>query len=490
MKLDRLLVGATIIVVLYLYTNAIFSFFSPGEQRELLRFFILAGPIAILFFLFPRFALIVLAILVYTVDWLADWVKIVPKEFTWFIDLILIIYLIRFFLLFPRLHTRKTPAVEKWIWVILAFALFSAIINQISPTTTLIGLRVSLKYLLLYVILYSFDFSEKFNKGLIYLQFAIALIQIPVVLIEFKLVPVKSYDIITGTFGRGGTGILPIFLLGWIGFLIAKMLEERRLRLKYFIIIILFCIPPVLGESKAFFFTLMLLIVFMMRSEWRKRLGLTVAIAVFGALLFVGADYVLVKTGYWKEGRNPVTYITRIDEVIEKDLEEPVGIYFGRLYRIKHSLRFATANPRAFFFGYGPGTATASFFTAYESPTVRYFKTWGISSDRMTFPWMIVEYGIVGTLLFFIPLFLLYRRSQILYRSDRETYRILASGFQGLTFVYIFNLFITAVVQSDQIGYFYWVIAVFITQLSYIEEKRQTAVPPEQTPKIPEPVLS
>ena len=477
MKFDRLLVGAVIILILYLLTNAIFSFFSPSQQHEVFRFFILGAPVAVVIFLFPRFALVLLAFFVYLVDWLLLWIKIVPREFTWFIDLIIIIFLVRYFLLFPRLHTRPVPMVVKWIWGLLFFIVLSALLNQVSATTALIGLRVSMKYLLLFVVLYSMDFSEKFIKGMLYFQFIIALIQIPVAFWEFTQVPwsdMEPWDLICGTIGNAGTGVLAVFLLGWIAFLVAIMLEQRRLRPMFIVTILLLCIPPILGEAKAFFLLLIPLLLFMLRSTWLKRPGLAIAIGALGFLLFIGADYILVKTGYWIEGRNPVTYITRMDEIIEEDLEGAPGKDLGRFYRTTSAYRFSTSNPKAFFFGFGPGAATESFFAAHESPTVTYFRNWGITSDAMSLPWMIIEYGIVGALFLIVPFYLLYRRAIILFRSDREDYRILAAAFQGLTFLYVANLFITVVLQSDQLSYFYWVTAVFVTQLSYtVKDKKE-----------------
>ncbi len=502
MRFDRLLVGAAIILVLYLFTNAIFNFFSVSQQQELFRFFILGAPVTIIFFLFPRFALVLLAIFVYSVDWLSAWVGIVPREFTWFIDLILIVFLLRYFLLFPRLRTRPVPMTIKWIWGLLFFVVLSALLNHVSATTALIGLRVSMKYLLLFVVLYSMDFSEKFYRRLLYLQFAVALVQIPVVLVEFTIIPAKEeglWDLITGTFGHNGTGVLAVFLLGWIAFLIATMLVQRRLRWGILLIIILLGIPPLLGESKAFFFFLIALAFFMLRYEWTKRPLFALTIGSFCLLFIVGVDYILIKSGYWAEGRNPLTYITRVDEIIEKDLAGPLryfkdGVwvtdwYIGRAYATKHAFLFATSSPRAFCFGFGPGAATQSVFAAYESPSVAHFRSWGVSSGRQCLPWLMVEYGIIGTLLFLVPLYLLYRRATLLSRSPRKDYKILAAAFQGITVVFLFQTYISSVLQSDQLSFFYWTTAVIITQLSYTvkdkKELEQASIPTVQTLRAP-----
>ena len=500
MKFERLLVGITIVVILYLFTNAIFSFFTPGEQHELLRFSILGVPVAVLLFLFPRFSLVLLALFVYFVDWLALWVKIVPREFTWFIDLILIILLVRYLLLFPQHRRRPIPMPTKWIVGFLIFAVFSALINQISAMTAFIGLRVLMKYSLLFIVLYSMDFSEKFIKRLFYLLFAIALIQIPVAIIELKFfVPAKVmglWDLITGTFGHNNTGILAVYLLEWIAFLVAIMVEQRRLRLRLLILILLLTIPPILGEAKAFFLVLVPLILFMLRREWIKRPTLALTIGVFTFLLFWGVDAILVKTGYWIAGRNPITYVTRMNEIIEKDLagvQKQVGVEKpteGRFYQMNNALRFATSSPQALLLGFGPGVGTFSFFAAYEAPTVKYYKAWEVSSASHSLAWILLEYGILGTLLFLVLPFLLYRRAAILHRSDREDYRILATAFQGLIFLYLADLFVTPVLQDDALGYFFWVTAAIVTQLSYTVETKPAPIPavytPESAPLVPE----
>ncbi len=480
MKFERLLVGVAIIVILCLYTISVFSFFSPSEQPELLRFLAIGAPFAILFFLFPRFALVVLALASYFFDWLAFWIKIVPPSFTWFIDLILIIFLVRYFFLFPRLRARPAMGAELWIWGLFLFSLLSALVNQTPMTVLLLGLRVSLKYLILFVVLSSIDFSEKFARRLLYLQFAIALIQLPIVLFEFRAAPTATWepwDRMGGTFGLNATGVLAVFLLGWIAFLIAMMVEKRRARFRLLFLILLLIIPPILGEGKAFFIVLIPLTLFLLRRTWLKRPGIALVIGLFSLLVFVSVDYILVKTGYWISGRTPISYITHMGAVIQKDLagsrpwasgtEEGSA---GRFYQAKSGFQLASSNFRTFVFGFGPGVATRSVFVAQESSTVAYFRRWGISSDAQSLAWMLVEYGVVGTLLFLVPLFLLYRRARILYRSEKESYRILAAAFQGLTFLYVINLFVTAVQQSDQIGYFYWVTAAIVVQFSHVTE--------------------
>jgi hypothetical protein len=215
---------------------------------------------------------------------------------------------------------------------------------------------------------------------------------------------------------------------------------------------------------------------------WLKRPGLSLMIGLFSVLIFVGVDYLLVKTGYWISGRNPVSYVTHMGSVIQKDLTtshpwasgSEAGSA-GRFYQATSGFRLATSNPQAFVFGFGPGVATRSYFVEEESPTVAFFLRWGISSDAQSLAWMLVEYGVVGTILFLVPLILLYQRARVLYRSEKESYRILASGFQGLTFLYVVNLFVTAVQQSDQIGYFYWVTAAIVVQLSHIAEREIAA---------------
>jgi len=490
-KVERLLVGAAVVVVLYLYTNAFFTFFFPSEQPELLRFVLLGAPFAVLFFLFPRFALVVLAFSVFTFDWLSSYVKLVPREFTWFTDFIVVILLVRHLLLLPRVRMRPVSVAEKWIGGLLVFVIFSALVNQTPMSTALIGLRVSLKYLLLFVVLCSLDLEEKFCRGLLYLLFVIALIQIPISAIELKFHPpreIDPWDLMGGTFGLQGTGVLSVFLLGWIAFLMAIMTERRRLRLGLLFLILLFCIPPILGEGKAFFFVLVPLTLFMLRREWLRRPGLALGIGFFAFLLIIAVDFVLVKTDYWIAGRNPITYVTRIGEIVEKDLETPSATVAergaGRFYQAKSGFHFATSSPRAFFFGHGPGVATESFFTPYQSLSVQYFKNWGISSGAMSLPWMLVEYGMIGTLLLIVPFFLLFRRAQILCRSEYESHRILAAAFEGLTFLFFVDLFITATLQSDQLGYFYWVTAAIVVQLSY---KVKAGNPSESATKLAQP---
>ncbi len=480
MRSDRLIIGLAVMVFLIAYTAAIFSFFTAQKGETQLVYLALVGlPLAIAMVVYPQAALILLGALVYSIDWLSEYWAVVPREATWLIDILILILIARTALFMPVQHDR-IQQIERLIYIILGFVLVAALINGVSKTTLLVGLRVGFRYVLLFVAAYHLNVSRKWLRGYLVYLLLIGLVQTPIVLAQYHFLGWSDPDTLCGTFGRSQTPGIAIFLLTLFCYLAARMIEEQRVRFSYLAIIVWMSVSPVLGEVKFYFMFLPLLILFLIRAEFFKRPMVALGLFVMGIAMIFAVDYIIVETGGWKEGRNPLSYIRTLPEVFSKEIQEPQTERYERGYRFIYALRLAADSPKSLLLGSGTGSITHSYVATAHSPKAAYFSRWGLSSSAATIPWMLIEYGYLGTALFMYLLWLIFRRGKILRQSRDMELRVYGRLLEGMTFLYVAWLFYANAWQSDSMNFIYWPLAGLIVFWSYREEAAQELALAEQ----------
>ena len=243
--------------------------------------------------------------------------------------------------------------------------------------------------------------SRAAGFGYIIYMFIIGLVQTPVIIAQYNYMGWSDPDQLCGTFAHNQTPGIAIFLLVLFCFLASRMIEDRRLRILDLLMIVFMSISPVLGEAKFYFLFLPVLIVFMVRSEAFRRPLIALGLILFGLMIVSSVDFVIRTTGGWMEGRNPLTYVTRLHDVFVSELEAPQEEGFERSYRIVSAFRLAAATPRDAIVGNGPGSITLSYVSHTHSRKALYFARWGLSSSSESISWLLIEYGFLGTALFF-----------------------------------------------------------------------------------------
>lgn len=457
--------------VALLYTAIVFAFFDGTDPENRLLYLAAIGiPLAIGFFAAPRFSLYILGILVYSIDWLSEYWQLIPREATWLVDLFIVLFALRYGLTFFSAK-HKIFAVEKLILLALVFAVLSALINGEATSTLLVGLRVGFRYLLLFLAATGLHPREDAAAKFVRFLFLIGLLQTPVVLWQWQFTNWISEDELNGTFGRNQTPGIALFMLVLYCYLIAKMIEQKHIKAGYLLAMLWMLVCPILGEAKFFFLLLPLFVLFMVRAEFIKRPAVAIALSLVGIVMIVAVDYVIVETGFWREGRNPLTYIRRLPEVFQTELERPQEQNFERSYRFVSALVLASRDAKSFWFGNGPGSITLSYVSGRHSKTADYYAGFGLTSSAPTVPWMLIEYGYLGTILMFLILFAIYRRGKILRASEREEHRVYGRMLEGMTFLYVAWLFYQSAWQSDSMNFIYWPLAGIFVRLSYQEQE-------------------
>jgi hypothetical protein len=470
---DRLILGAMLVGLLGLYTTLVFGFFDAESESRQFYLFLIGLPVVVLLTFFPRAALISLAGLIYGVRWLYDTLGILPRELTWLGDIFIAILVVRTLFMVPFKHERLI-AVERYIIAIFVFAGVSAILNGTNAITLIAGLRMGFRYVLLFLAAYHMNLSRRWVKGYFGLLFFIGLVQTPITWIQYSQFEWRDLDSLCGTFGHGGTPGLGFFLLLLFIYMIARMVENGRLQIRYLLFILWMSIAPFFGEVKFYFMFMPLALMFILRTELRRRPVMSVLLMSLSGLLIIGLDYVVLRSGHWDEGRNLLTFAQHLPEYFNRDIEVAEYGSMERGYRFVNAIRLAAESPRTFFFGNGPGSITESFLSEQHSAKLTYYAQWGLSSaDAVSFVWLLIEYGYLGVVLLLLLLWLVYRRARFLRKAPEYEDRVWGRVLEALTFTYVAWMFYQSAWQLDSVSFAYWPLAGMIVRLSRNEELSQ-----------------
>ncbi|MCL4304340.1 hypothetical protein KJZ99_00310 [bacterium] len=467
LNLDRTIMAVLFGGLAVLYTAVIFAFLEGSDpSNELYYLAALGVPFAVGFFVAPRVSLYVLGLLVYSIDWIAEFWGLIPREATWLIDILLVLFATRYGLTFFTAK-HKFFAAEKLILVVLVFAVLSALINGLPASTSVLGMRVGFRYLLLFLAAAGLHPEPKGIHKFIRFLFLIALAQTPIILAQWQLLNWVSEDELSGSFGRNQSPAVALVVLVMYAYMIARMLEEKKLRGQFLWAMFLLLPGVILGEVKFFFLLLPLFVVFMARGDMFKSPALAILLGLVGVIMVVLTDYIIVQTGFWREGRNPLTYVMRLPEVFERELEPSADGRTERTFRFVSAIRLAASSPQTALLGNGPGSITLSYVSDRKDRKAEYFAGFGLTSSAATIPWMLTEYGYGGLILFMLVLWFIYRRGRHLRASDDEQDRVYGRMLEGMTFLYVSWLFYQNAWQSDQMNFIFWPLAGMLVRRSY-----------------------
>lgn len=258
------------------------------------------------------------------------------------------------------------------------------------------------------------------------------------------------------------------------------MIETGRVRIGYLFFIGWVSIAPFMGEAKMYFMFMPVLLLFMMRAELFRRPLMAIMLFSIAAVVMITADYFVLRSGHWYEGKNPLTFITQIPRAIQRDIEVAEVGRFERGYKFVNGIRLGTESWKIFWLGNGPGSITESFLSERHSDRMTYYSRWGISStNTVSFIWLLIEYGYFGVSLFLVLLWMIFRRGRVLRASPDPEIRIWGRLLEATTFMYVAWMFYHSAWQTDQMGFIYWPLAGMLVRLSY---QPQTAPATEPAP--------
>ncbi len=338
------------------------------------------------------------------------------------------------------------------------------VLNEVSGWTILSGLRIYTKFIPVFFIPLLFLSSSKDFKRLLLFLLFLSVLQFPVVLyqrfVEFGAV-LSAGDPVGGTLGTHTSGVLSIFLLIVMSFLIAYYFKEE-LPFSFFILLfIVIFLPTTMNETKVTFLLLPITIIFPALFIKAKAKSI---IRVFGvgfllflsffALLEIYNTFQSRKWGYGIE-----TFVAKPGRVEEYSSR--------RLDPIQYAISNATKDIRFFFFGRGAGNVSKGFTQRLDGKYVDEGRLY--SAKISSFTKMMWEIGVLGVLLIlFFPIFVFQDASKLC-KQEGQIGAFSLGMLSCCTFFFL-SFFYTGTFEQNVFVYLFFLTSGYIALFKYRSE--------------------
>jgi hypothetical protein len=394
-------------------------------------------------------------------DWLFFRYDIGIRPMTWIPEIISIILAVS--IPFRTAITKESHLPIKYTFLLILYIAHLAIgflLNDISGWTILSGVRIYAKFIPIFLLPLIFPFTEQNFKKIVFLIFILAMIQLPVVLWQrfIEYAGKISGDPMGGTLGTHASGILSIFQLIIISFIIAFYFKKEISLPVFLLASAVVFIPITLNETKITFILLPATLIFpaLFIKGQRKSIFriFLVGLILFGSFFVLKSIYNYFQKQKWGYGIE--TFVTMPGRL------ENYSRY--RLDPILYSFPNATKELRFFIFGRGAGNVSEGFTKRLSGKYSNEGKYFG--ATNVSFTKSIWEIGIFGTVLFFLFPFFIFMDAVGLCKKD---------GFIGsfslgmLTFSVFFSIssFYTKTFDQNIFIYLFFLSAGYIVSRQY-----------------------
>lgn len=333
----------------------------------------------------------------FLLDWLFFVMGIGGRVMTWIPEFIAIIVVVTF--PFKTAIDKQVRIPFKYLVIILVYVvhiLMGFAVNDITEWTMLAGLRIYTKFLPIFLLPMVFPLSDKAFRNVLLWLYALTMVQLPVVLWQrfIQVGLIGSGDPVGGTLGMAESGILAIYMISVISFLVAFYFkDEISLPVFLFSALVAF-LPVTMNETKIS--SVLLPIAFVFPAFFIRGKRDVIFKVLFIVLLLVGAmvafkityDYFSLVRGragiieFWSDQKKLEQYNTRrIDPVVYAFTVAP-----------RDDIRFAV-------FGRGAGNVSVGFTKVLSGKYLYEMTRYHVV---MTLPQLIWEIGFLGAFLFYL----------------------------------------------------------------------------------------
>ncbi len=352
-----------------------------------------------------------------------------------------------------------------WIFfLIFAVHLLNGIVINDTPTGAIVaGLRVYLKYIPFFVLPLVYEFSEDQIQRQMKVLLTLLVFQLPIALMQKLFIATnESGDWIRGTFST--SSILSTMLISGIAILFALYLRKRIPSFQFAIFFVLLLAPAMFNETKG---TLILLPIAMFVPLYfdRDEAGNKRNILPFTfAIVFVMGTFVTVYDTFWgqryeQQGGSVVDFFTsdalirylapRSGGFVEEDREQGPT---GRIDKILISLANLQRDPVLVVGGLGMGNVTPS-PVDFLSGDYQEYEQEGLVST--SFAYLLLETGILGVILSYIFLYMVFRDSLYISRQ-RDLSGALGLGWMAVVCIVGLTFFYKNTIEQNAMMYLFW----------------------------------
>ncbi len=348
-------------------------------------------------------------------------------------------------------------AVGSWIVVLFSVLLVGstavAFLNLMPVYSILWGLRMVLRYLLLFIIVYRFFHSVDVNKVK---KILISFFWINIVIVCFQyFIEGRSGDDLVGSFTNNGE--LFVFCL-LCSFIISKEFFIGCLPKKSFLLFIAAVMfIAMAAEIKLIYFALPLAIyaTYVFTKKFSIKHILILGIAYFSLVPAMKATISLM---YGEDYVNNVFDVEAIQEETTHAYNlSSLDLSFNRSTCVEKATVLFLTEPFHLLFGYGIGSGnTSQQFNTWIGQT--YSST--TSYNWFTPSWLLIEFGWVGFILWILILLLLAKRFYSIYsRSTDDGVKYWSSiGFLSVLFTFLIAWYNNIPYYNAYILYFFWAL--------------------------------
>jgi len=338
----------------------------------------------------------------------------------------------------------------------LAHLIIGFLLNDVSGWVVLSGTRIYTKFLPIFLVLLIFPLSEKEFKRLFLFVFILGMMQFPIVVMQRFVfyAGTLSGDPMGGTLGHSASGILAIFMVIVMSFLIAFYLKEL-ISLRVFIIAFAAAfIPITLNETKISF--ILLPVAFIVTAFFVRGKAKTIFRIFIMLVLLVMAFFVLKGIyDYFQEkrwGYGIGTFVStpgRLEEYNQR-----------RVDPLKYSFTYAaTKDIRYSVFGRGAGNASRGFTRTLNGKYLQERLRFGYSN--LSFSIFVWEIGLIGTFFFMLfPLFISFDAIQL--SKEQGFLGAFSLGLITFSLFFILSFFYTHSIDSNLLVYLFFLMGGYV----------------------------
>jgi len=464
----------------------------------------------------------VLFALFFFLDYMSLALGLIPRQFTWLPEVISLGIL--FYIFVKMLREKELIPILGQTQLVIFFIVLTVlglVINRVGIPVALAGIRNNLKYLPLFFLPFFHRFDKDFMRKFLVFLFILALVQLPVTVIQRIVYKIPSGDFIGGTLGARSTGILSVFLVLCLVFWSFSFIKGKLKPLVYVAGFAGLLLPIGLNETKISYFMLIaaFLCVFLFTRQKREHIR---QILIVFLCLAVGLPLIIGMYNRLYVQEPTKEQIDKKQEVVQKDLSEEMAgkqeqkslspdkqqvqkapslpdasqkenkkplktkieRYFdprlilyiihrreirksGALNRIPQvifAFNHIKKNPARLLLGVGAGNASDSFF---EKARGEYHKEFGdLDIGNNLLSRMLWEYGLIGTFLFFSIFVYFFIKAWGLRKSD-DIIGVTASGYLVLIVVFCITSIYFNTMLINLSGYLFWFLGGYMLAYGY-----------------------
>jgi len=393
---------------------------------------------------------------------------------------------------------RRTP-LDIPLLIFIGVGILSALVNQVSPLVALMGLRILLRYVLLFYLVVQIGFDHASVRRLLVAMFCVALVVAGIGLIQALIGPAMTEilrvpDIVIGEHTvRSVTGFFTAhgrYIFSTLGrydalgmynviillFSLALYIHYPRRRgiIGWLIVITGICLALSFSRQSwlALYAALWAWLFVLYKKKWAISLSavLLVAPMILGMIVYLSPEIVRFYKG--DEGVH-ISALARLVEVFSPEYRKISAYYAGRLF----VLRFVGARilELAPFLGFGPGTfgtQSAAFFGFSNANLLGMQERQVFLVNDVNWITILGQYGLIGTAAFLMIFAVLFRYAWRMYKrlSDPLT-KSVALACQGSIVALLLLGFFGPNFEQRVIALYVWLIAGLTVTLAHTEQR-------------------